>query len=148
MTLAKGLGAGVPIGAMLAAAPIAGILDKGSHGSTFGGNALTCAVALAVCDVLEAEGVLANGQAMGARLRAGLEALAAKHAGVRAVRGRGLLIGVELDQAGGPVVERCLARGLIINCTANTVLRITPPLTVSAGEVDRALEILTGALAA
>jgi len=148
MTLAKGLGAGVPIGAMLAAAPVAGVLDKGSHGSTFGGNALTCAVGLAVFDVLEGEGVLANCQAMGERLRVGLAALSAKHAGVRAVRGRGLLIGVELDQPGGPVVERCLARGLIINCTANTVLRITPPLTVSAAEVDQALDILAGALAA
>jgi predicted acetylornithine/succinylornithine family transaminase len=148
MTLAKGLGAGVPIGAMLAAAPIAGILDQGSHGSTFGGNALTCAVALAVCDVLESEGVLANCQAMGERLRAGLEALARKHAIIRTVRGRGLLIGAELDQPGGPVVERCLARGLIINCTANSVLRITPPLTVSAAEVDHALAILDGALAA
>lgn len=148
MTLAKGLGAGVPIGAMLAAAPIAGILDQGSHGSTFGGNALTCAVALAVCEVLEREGVLANCQAMGDRLRAGLGAMAAERAGVKAVRGRGLLIGVELDRPGGPVVERCLARGLIINCTANTVLRIAPPLTVSAAEVDQALEVLAGALAA
>ncbi|MBX3027627.1 aspartate aminotransferase family protein [bacterium] len=148
MTLAKGLGAGVPIGAMLAAAPIADILDKGSHGSTFGGNALTCAVALAVCDVLESEGALGNCQAMGERLRAGLAALAGRHPTIRAVRGRGLLLGAELDQPGGPVVARCLARGLIINCTANTVLRITPPLTVSAAEVDAALAILDGALAA
>ena len=148
MTLAKGLGSGVPIGAMLAAAPIAEILDKGSHGSTFGGNALTCAVALAVCEVLESEGVLANCRAMGERLAAGLQRLAARHPILRGVRGRGLLVGAELDQPGGPVVERCLARGLIINCTANTVLRITPPLTVSAAEVDQALAILDGALAA
>ena len=148
MTLAKGLGSGVPIGAMLAAAPIAEILDKGSHGSTFGGNALTCAVALAVCEVLEGEGVLANCRAMGERLAAGLRTLATKHPTLRGVRGRGLLVGAELDQPGGPVVERCLARGLIINCTANTVLRITPPLTVSAAEVDQALAILDGALAA
>lgn len=148
MTLAKGLGAGVPIGAMLAAAPIAGYLDKGSHGSTFGGNALTCAVALAVCEVLEGEGALAHCRAMGERLVAGLQALATRHPAIRAVRGRGLLIGAELDQPGAPIVERCLARGLIINCTANRVLRITPPLTVSAAEVDQALAILDGALAA
>jgi acetylornithine/N-succinyldiaminopimelate aminotransferase len=148
MTLAKGLGAGVPIGAMLAAAPIAGILDKGSHGSTFGGNALTCAVALAVCEVLEGEGVLANCQAMGERLRAGLEAIGRAQPTLRGVRGRGLLVGAELDQPGGPIVERCLARGLIINCTANTILRITPPLTVSAAEVDQARDILAGARAA
>jgi len=148
MTLAKGLGNGVPIGAMLAAAPIAGVLDKGSHGSTFGGNALTCAVALAVLDVLGEEGVLAHCRAMGARLRAGLQALAIRHPIIRAVRGRGLLVGAELSELGGPVVERCLARGLIINCTANTVLRITPPLIISAEEIDEALAILDGALTA
>ena len=85
---------------------------------------------------------------MGERLAAGLQTLAARHPVLRGVRGRGLLVGAELDQPGGPVVERCLARGLIINCTANTVLRITPPLTVSAAEVDQALAILDGALAA
>ncbi len=148
MTLAKGLGNGVPIGAMLAAAPIARVLDTGSHGSTFGGNALTCAVALAVLDVLGEEGVLAHCQAMGERLRAGLQALATRHPIVRAVRGRGLLVGAELSQPGGPIVERCLARGLIINCTANTVLRITPPLIISAAEIDEALAILDGALTA
>ncbi|MEO8604687.1 MAG: aspartate aminotransferase family protein [bacterium] len=146
MTLAKGLGAGVPIGAMLAAAPLASVLDKGSHGSTFGGNALTCAVGLAVMEVLQGEGVLANCVAMGERLSAGLRALATKHPLIKAVRGRGLLIGVELTQPGGPVVDRCLAAGLIINCTANTVLRLTPPLTVSAAEVDEALAILDKAL--
>ena len=142
MTLAKGLGSGVPIGAMLAAAPIAGVLDKGSHGSTFGGNALTSAVGLAVMEVLEGEGVLANCVAMGKRLRAGLEGLAARRPLIKTVRGRGLLVGVELTQPGGPIVDRCLAAGLIINCTANTVLRLTPPLTVSAAEVDEALAIL------
>jgi len=142
MTLAKGLGAGVPIGAMLAAESVANVLDKGSHGSTFGGNALTCAVGVAVMEVLENEGVLANCVAMGERLMAGLTALAGKHRMIKAVRGRGLLIGVELTQPGAPLVERCQAAGLIINCTANTVLRLTPPLTVSAAEVDEALAVL------
>jgi acetylornithine/N-succinyldiaminopimelate aminotransferase len=146
MTLAKGLGAGVPIGAMLGSERVATVLDKGSHGSTFGGNALTCAVGLAVMDVLEGEGVLANCVAMGERLTSGLHALAAKRPTIKGVRGRGLLIGVELGQPGGPVVERCQAAGLIINCTANTVLRLTPPLTVSAAEVDEALAIIDGAL--
>ena len=148
MTLAKGLGGGVPIGAMLASEDVAGALDRGSHGSTFGGNALTCAVALAVFDVLESEGVLANAQAMGARLRAGLLALAAKHSQIAAVRGRGLLLGAALTEPGAPVVERCLARGLIINCTVNTVLRLTPPLTVSADDVDEALALLDEGLGA
>ncbi len=146
MTLAKGLGNGVPIGAMLAAAPVAGVLDAGSHGSTFGGNALTCAVALAVCEVLERDGVLAHAQAMSERLRTGLTALAARHATIQGVRGRGLLLGVLLDQPGAPFVERCRAAGLIINCTANTVLRITPPLTVRPEEIDEALAILDGVL--
>jgi predicted acetylornithine/succinylornithine family transaminase len=146
MTLAKGLGGGVPIGAMLAAAPIAGMLDAGSHGSTFGGNALTCAAALAVLDTLEAEGVLANCTRMGERLRAGLERLQSRHPIIQAVRGRGLLVGAMLSEPAGAVVERCRNHGLIINCTANTVLRLTPPLTVGAAEVDEALDILDRSL--
>lgn len=146
MTLAKGLGNGVPVGAMLAAAPIAGVLDAGSHGSTFGGNALACAAALAVCEVLESEGVLAHARAMGDRLRAGLETLAGRYPAIQGVRGRGLLLGVVLDRPGAPYVDRCRDAGLIINCTANTVLRITPPLTVQPAEIDEALAILDGVL--
>jgi predicted acetylornithine/succinylornithine family transaminase len=148
ITLAKGLGGGVPIGAMLAAQPAAAAFDTGSHGSTFGGNALTCAAALAVLETLESEGVLANGSAMGERLRSGLRELAGRHPVVGDVRGRGLLVGAVLGEPGGPIVDRCRAGGLIINCTANTVLRLTPPLTVSAAEVDEALAILDRALAA
>jgi acetylornithine/N-succinyldiaminopimelate aminotransferase len=147
MTLAKGLGGGVPIGAMLAAGQAADAFDKGSHGSTFGGNALTCAVALAVMETLETEGVLANCVAMGERLRDGLRRLAAAHPVIADVRGQGLLVGAVLREAGAPIVDRCLAAGLIINCTANTVLRLTPPLTVTAAEVDEALAILERALA-
>jgi predicted acetylornithine/succinylornithine family transaminase len=146
MTLAKGLGGGVPIGAMLAADPAAAAFDTGSHGSTFGGNALTCAVGLAVLETLETEGVLANCVAMGERIRAGLRQLAARHPIVQDVRGPGLLVGVALAAPGAAIVDRCRAAGLIINCTANTVLRLTPPLTVSAEEVDEALGILDQAL--
>ena len=142
MTLAKGLGGGVPIGAMLAAGPAAAAFDVGSHGSTFGGNALTCAVGLAVLETLESEGVLANCVAMGERLRAGLRQLATRHPIVQDVRGQGLLVGAGLSQPGATIVDRCRAAGLIINCTANTVLRLTPPLTVSAEEVDEALAII------
>ena len=147
MTLAKGLGAGVPIGAMLASRPAADAFVSGSHGSTFGGNALTCAVGLAVMEALEAEGTLANCVAMGERLRAGLRRLAERHAIIQDVRGPGLLIGVGLREPGAPIVDRCRDHGLVINCTANTVLRLTPPLTVSAAEVDEALAILDRALA-
>ena len=142
MTLAKGLGAGVPIGAMLAAGPAASAFDVGSHGSTFGGNALTCAVGVAVMETLESEGVLANCVAMGERLRAGLRQLATRHPLIVEVRGQGLLVGAVLSAPGAPIVDRCRAAGLIINCTANTVLRMTPPLTVRAEEVDEALTIL------
>jgi acetylornithine aminotransferase len=148
MTLAKGLGGGVPIGAMLATERLAPTFGPGAHGSTFGGNALACAVALAVLDTLKSEGVLANCVAMGERLRAGLEGLRDRFPSITDVRGRGLLIGAELTEPGAPVVERCLAAGLILNCTANRVLRLTPPLTVRAEEVDRALGILEQALAA
>jgi acetylornithine aminotransferase len=148
MTIAKGLGGGVPIGAMLAAGPAAAAFDSGSHGSTFGGNALTCAVGLAVMETLESEGVLANCVAMGERLRAGLRQMATRHPIITDVRGQGLLVGAALSQPGGPIVDRCRAAGLIINCTANTVLRLTPPLTVSAAEIDEALAILEPALSA
>jgi acetylornithine/N-succinyldiaminopimelate aminotransferase len=148
MTLAKGLGGGVPIGAMLAAGPAAAAFDSGSHGSTFGGNALTCAVALAAMETLESEGVLANCVAMGERLRAGLREMAIRHPIITDVRGQGLLVGAALSEPGAAIVDRCRADGLIINCTANTVLRLTPPLTVSGAEIDEALAILERALGA
>ncbi len=146
MTLAKGLGTGVPIGAMLASAAVASSFNLGSHGSTFGGNALTCAVGLAVIEALCGEGVLSNCQRMSARLIAGLRELQERGAPIVDVRGAGLLIGVELSKPGAPVVEQCLAAGLIINCTANKVLRLTPPLTIGAAEVDEGLAILARVL--
>jgi acetylornithine aminotransferase len=146
MTLAKGLGGGVPIGAMLATERLAATFGAGAHGSTFGGNALACAVALAVLDTLKSEGVLANCVAMGERLRGGLEQLRQRLPIVTDVRGRGLLVGAELREPGAPIVERCLADGLILNCTANRVLRFTPPLTVRAEEIDQALAVLERAL--
>jgi acetylornithine/N-succinyldiaminopimelate aminotransferase len=148
MTLAKGLGGGVPIGAMLATERLAQSFGIGSHGSTFGGNALACSVALAVLETLKSEGVLASCVAMGERLRAGLERLRERFPIITGVRGRGLLIGAELSEPGAPIVERCLADGLILNCTVNRVLRFTPPLTVRAEEIDRGLAILERALAA
>jgi len=148
LTLAKGLGSGFPIGAMLAAEPVAASFDAGSHGSTFGGNALGCAVALAVLRTIKHDALLENCRAMGERLRAGLSALAARQASVQAVRGQGLLVGVQLDRPGAPVVDACRGRGLIINCTANSVLRLAPPLTVRREEVDEALAILDEGLTA
>jgi len=148
LTLAKGLGSGFPIGAMLAAEPAAASFDTGSHGSTFGGNALGCAVALAVLRTIRQDGLLENCRAMGDRLRAGMAALAERQGDGASVRGQGLLLGLQLGRPGAPVVDACRERGLIINCTSNTVLRVTPPLTVSAAEVDEGLAILAEGLAA
>jgi len=143
--LAKGLGSGIAIGAMLAREPVAASFDAGSHGSTFGGNALASAVALAVLDTIEREHLLDNCAAMGARLHAGLAKLEREGA-VASTRGRGLLLGAVLETPGATCVDRCRERGLIINCTGGNVLRLAPPLTVSAGEVDRALQILAEVL--
>jgi acetylornithine/N-succinyldiaminopimelate aminotransferase len=142
MTLAKGLGAGVPIGAMLATEKLAVSFTTGAHGSTFGGNALTCAVAVAVMRVLIEEGVLANCRTQGEYLRARLQELQMRLPRIRNVRGKGLLVGVELDGPGAPVVDACRDAGLLINCTAEKVLRFSPPLVVSQYEIDRALDIV------
>lgn len=148
MTLAKGLGSGVPIGAMLATERVAASFSRGVHGSTFGGNALTCAVALAVLDTILEDGVLQNCREQGERLRAGLRRLQDRCPRIVSVRGDGLLVGVVLDGPGGDVVEACRQRGLILNCTAERVLRLAPPLIVSAEAVDGALAILGEVLAA
>lgn len=142
MTLAKGLGGGVPIGAMLATAAVAESFGPGTHGSTFGGNALTCAVAEAVMRTVLFEGIVENCRKMGERLRDGLRRLGEKHSVIRDVRGQGLLLGVEVAEGGPQIVDKCLAEGLIINCTVGRVLRLTPPLTVTQAEVDEALQII------
>lgn len=148
MTLAKGLGTGVPIGAMLASEQVARSFGAGSHASTFGGNALTCAVAVAVMRALLDEGILANCQAQGDYLQERLRRLGAHCPRIRDVRGRGLLVGAELDGPGNPIVDGCREAGLLINCTAEKVLRFSPPLIVSRAEVDRAVDILESVLTA
>jgi acetylornithine aminotransferase len=147
MTLAKALAGGPPIGAMLAREKYAAALGPGTHGSTFGGNPLMCAAALAAMQVLTGEGVLDNCQAMGDYLRSRLEGLQAKYAFIKQVRGRGLILGMELDIEGGEIVKQALDRGLLINCTVGTVLRFLPPLIVSRAEIDEAVEILDELLA-
>ena len=142
MTLAKGLGTGVPIGAMLATERVAVSFNAGAHGSTFGGNALTCAVGVAVMRALLDDGLLENCRTQGDYLRARLRALQASGSRIRDVRGTGLLVGAELDGPGAAVVEACRVGGLLINCTAEKVLRFTPPLLVTRGEVDQAIAIL------
>lgn len=147
VTLAKGLAGGVPIGAFMASEEVAAAFSPGDHGSTFGGNPLACAAALAVLGVIEQENLMANALAMGQYLMAQLEGLKKKYpALIKEVRGKGLLVGAELTRPGREVVDRCMKQGAIINCTANTVLRFVPPLDVNRGHVDEVIGILDGVL--
>ncbi|HOG16481.1 MAG: Acetylornithine aminotransferase [Syntrophaceae bacterium PtaU1.Bin231] len=147
MTLAKGLANGVPSGAVLATAEVASAFVPGSHASTFGGNPLAMAAAVATFETIQREGVLSNCRRIGAYFLERLQRLAAKHAKtVRAVRGRGLLIGLELSIEGAEIVQRCLERGLLLNCTDGNVLRFAPPLVIGEAEVDRAVDIVHGVM--
>ncbi|KAB7833471.1 aminotransferase class III-fold pyridoxal phosphate-dependent enzyme, partial [Streptomyces mobaraensis] len=135
MTLAKGLGGGLPIGATVAFGDAAGLLSPGQHGSTFGGNPVSCAAALAVLDTLEKEDVLAHVRRMGERLAAG--ARASGHPLLRAVRGAGLLLGLVLDRPVAARVQRAaLEAGFLVNATGPDVVRLAPPLVIEQGQVD------------
>ncbi len=144
MTLAKGLGGGVPIGAMLATDKIATAFQPGSHGSTFGGNPLVCAAAIATMEVLLEDGfILDQCLRMGKYFRERLEDLKKDFPEIiLEVRGIGLLIGLELFRDGAPVVKACMDRGALINCTAGNVLRFMPPLIVTEKEIDQLVDIL------
>jgi len=148
LTLAKGLGGGVPIGAMLASEKVAAAFGPGSHGSTFGGNPLSCSAALAVLDAIADEALLANVEAQGERLRQGLIALQARFPAIVEVRGHGLLIGAELKSEAAPVITAAREKGLLILSAGPNVLRFLPPLNVTADEVDEALAIVAVALEA
>jgi acetylornithine/N-succinyldiaminopimelate aminotransferase len=142
MTLAKSLANGVPIGAMVATDEVAGAFSPGNHAATFGGNPLATRVGCVVIDTLLGDGILENCLAMGAYLIEGLLELKKRYAFIKDVRGVGLIIGVELAFEGEEIVERCLERGFLINCTAETVLRFLPPLIVTKNEIDRLLTAL------
>ena len=143
MTLAKGLGGGVPIGACLATDSVAQAFSPGSHASTFGGNPLACAAGLAVCRVLLEGHVLDHARRMGEYLAKGLSDCKERHRVVQEVRGLGLLQGIELDMEGKVVVSECLARGILINGTGEHVLRFVPPLIITQLEIDRLLDTLS-----
>ena len=142
MTLGKGLGGGVPIGACLATDEVAIMFTPGTHASTFGGNPLACAAALAVFRALVEGRVLEQSQRMGDYLAKGLQDLVGSLPIVKEVRGLGLLQGMELTIDGNPLVTDCLAWGLLVNCVMQRVLRFLPPLIISQREIDRLLEIL------
>jgi len=138
VTLAKALANGLPIGCLLVADGAAGAFVPGDHGSTFGGNPVSCAAAVAVCDAIDGE-LLANVRANGERLLAGLAALP----GVVEARGAGHLVGAELSGPAQPVVDAALDAGLVCLTSGANVLRLAPPLVAGTAEIDRALEILT-----
>jgi predicted acetylornithine/succinylornithine family transaminase len=142
MTLAKALANGVPIGAMLTRTEIATVLSAGTHGSTFGGTPFVTSVALATLTAVLEEKIPDRAARMGQHLMDGLREVARRHPVVRAVRGRGLLIGIELTQAVGPLVDACREAGLLVLSAGDKVLRLTPPLVVGEAECDRALEII------
>ncbi len=142
LTLAKALGSGLPIGATLVRADIAGEMGPGSHGSTFGGNPVACAAAVRTLEVLLGEGLLEHCRDVGRYFGDRLRDIAAGVDGARAVRGLGLMWGMELDRPARPIVEACLTEGLVINVTAERVLRFLPPLVISRAEVDEGCAIL------
>jgi acetylornithine/N-succinyldiaminopimelate aminotransferase len=146
MTLAKGLGGGLPIGTCLATEEVAAAFTPGTHASTFGGNPLACSAALAVMRVLLEGRVLTHGRAVGQYLAKSLLELKDRLPNVKDARGLGLLQGLELTIDGKPVVTDCLHRGLLINCTMDRVLRFVPPLIITQREIDRLVDVLADVL--
>jgi acetylornithine aminotransferase len=142
MTLAKGLGSGVPVGACLAAGKATGTFKPGNHGSTFGGNPLASTAALTTLNIMEQDKLLAHADKLGAWLKQQFQAKLGGLQGVVAVRGQGLMLGIELDKPCGALVAKALEKGLIINVTADSVIRLLPPLIFSQAEAQQLLDIL------
>jgi acetylornithine/N-succinyldiaminopimelate aminotransferase len=151
LPLAKGLGSGVPVGACLVGGRAKGVLKRGNHGSTFGGNPLACTAVTATLDAIRDEGLLDNALRVGAAIRSGLAAALAGMPGVVEIRGMGLMLGIELAQPCGDLVKAALDAGLVINVTADTVIRLLPPLIMSEAEgrmvVERLVPLIRAQLA-
>jgi acetylornithine/N-succinyldiaminopimelate aminotransferase len=143
MTLAKGLGGGVPIGACLARGAAAELFGPGSHGSTFGGNPLACRAAQAVVETIAGDELCARAAALGERIQTALREGLGGIAGVVEIRGKGLMIGIELDRPCGDLVKQALERFLLINVTAERVIRLLPPLILKDGEADQIAATVT-----
>ncbi|OJW56970.1 MAG: aspartate aminotransferase family protein [Thiobacillus sp. 65-1059] len=144
VALAKGLGSGVPIGACLARGAAADVFQPGNHGSTFGGNPLACAAALATLDAIEEEKLIDNARVRGEDIRSGLRQALAGVRGVVDIRGEGMMIGIELDRPCGELVGVARDAGVLINVTADTVIRLVPPLIYGAAEVDALVAAVSG----
>jgi acetylornithine aminotransferase len=142
MPLAKGLGSGVPVGAVVTGPKAAGVLGPGNHGTTFGGNPLAMRAGVETLRIMEEDGLLAHAAARGAQLRAGLEHGLAGVAGVIEIRGQGLMLGIELARPCGVLLQRAAEAGLMISVTADNVVRLVPPLVIDADEIDQVVAIL------
>jgi len=142
MTLAKGLGSGMPIGACLTAGKATGIFKPGNHGSTFGGNPLASTAALATLTIMEQDKLLAHTEQLGAWIKQQLQSRLGDLQGVLTVRGQGLMLGIELDRACGVLVAQALEQGLLINVTVDSVIRLLPPLVFTEAEAQQMLDIL------
>ncbi len=142
MTLAKALGNGLPIGAMLSTEKLSSAFGPGSHASTFGGTPLVTAAAKAVLKSLLEDGWIDNSRQMGEYFKERLEDLSERHNAIKDVRGLGLILGVELDRPGAPIVDACTERGFLINCIQDNVLRFIPPLIIEKKEIDLLVDAL------
>lgn len=142
MTLAKGLAGGVACGALVAKPQVAEKLKPGMHASTFGGNPLACRAALATIETIERDGLLKRAEVIGERFRQRLETLPSRCPAIKEIRVKGAMIGVELSIDGTPLVNQCLERRLLINCTHGSVLRLLPALTITDAQLDEGCGIL------
>jgi len=144
ITLAKGLASGVPIGACLARGVAAKVFKPGNHGTTFGGGPLVSIAAITTLEVIERDGLMQHAAQMGEAIMGGLRKALAGVAGVKEIRGMGLMIGIELDRPCGEVTRRCLEAGLVVNVTAESVVRLLPPLVIKREECEQLVSILSG----
>ena len=142
MPLAKGLGSGVPVGAVVAGPKAANVLQPGNHGTTFGGNPLAMRAGVETIRIMEEDGLLQNAASVGAHLQAALRAALGSLSGVKEVRGQGLMLGIELAKPCGVLAERALHAGLLLSVTADSVIRLVPPLILTRAEADEMVAIL------
>ena len=142
MPLAKGLGSGVPIGAVVAGPKAAAIFQPGNHGTTFGGNPLAMRAGVETIRIMQEDDLLANAAKVGAHLRASLERELAGVKGVKEIRGQGLMLGIDLDRPCGALMQKALDAGLLLSVTADSVVRLVPPLIITEAEADEIVSIL------
>jgi acetylornithine/N-succinyldiaminopimelate aminotransferase len=142
MPLAKGLGSGVPVGAVVAGPKAANIFQQGNHGTTFGGNPLAMRAGIETIRIMEEDGLLENAARVGAHLQAGLAREFGGLAGVTEIRGQGLMLGIELAKPCGVLTQRAAEKGLLISVTADNVIRLVPPLILTEADADEIVSLL------